>query len=76
MKGNFVFSDRLGFAQEHKRLERAIGRIQSKEVMTPERVNSIRGMQKRVETLALSQEYLKHILSGGALPDPTQQPQQ
>lgn len=75
MKGNFVFSDRLGFADEHKRLERAIGRVQAKEVMTPEKVNAVKRMQDRVSQLALSQEYLKHILSGGQLPDPTQTPQ-
>jgi hypothetical protein len=77
MQGDFVFSDRLGFAQEHKKLASAIGRIQQKGVQTPEKVNSIRRMQDRVQQLALSQEYLKHILSGGRLPDPTQsgQPQ-
>ena len=77
MQGDFVFSDRLGFAQEHKKLASAIGRIQTKGVQTPEKVNSIRRMQDRVQQLALSQEYLKHILSGGRLPDPTQggQPQ-
>lgn len=73
MQGDFVFSDRLGFAQEHKRLASAIGRIQNKGVQTPEKVNSIRRMQDRVQQLALSQEYLKHILSNGRLPDPTQQ---
>lgn len=73
MQGDFVFSDRLGFAQEHKRLASAIGRIQGKGVQTPEKVNSIRRMQDRVQQLALSQEYLKHILSNGRLPDPTQQ---
>lgn len=71
MKGNFVFSDQLGFAKEHKRLASAIGRIQAKEVQTPERVNSIRRMQDREKTLALSQEYMKHIMYG--TPDPTQQ---
>lgn len=73
MKGDFVFSDRLGFADEHKRLAKAIGSIQAKGVMTPEKVNAIHRMQDRESTLALSQEYLKHILSGGQLPDPTQQ---
>lgn len=72
MKGNFVFSDRLGFADEHKRLASAIGKIQKKGVMTPDRVNSVRRMQERENQLALSQEYLKHILSNGAHPDPTQ----
>lgn len=75
MKGNFVFSDRLGFAQEHKRIAKAIGRVQAKGVMTPEKVNAIRRMQDQESSLALSQEYLKHILSGGQLPDPTQQQQ-
>lgn len=72
MKGNFVFSDRLGFADEHKRIAGAIGKIQSKGVMSPDRVNSIRRLQDREQKLALSQEYLKHILSDGAHPDPTQ----
>lgn len=75
MKGDFVFSDRLGFADEHKRLARAIGKVQDKGVMTPEKVNAIHRMQGREQTLALSQEFFKHIASGGQLPDPTQQPQ-
>lgn len=73
MKGNFVFSDKLGFAQEHKRLASAIGRVQSKGVMSPDRVNAIRRMQDREKSLALSQEYMKHILYGA--PDPTAQSQ-
>lgn len=72
MKGNFVFSEQLGFAKEHKRLASAIGRVQAKGVMSPDRVNAIRRMQDREKTLALSQEYMKHILTGS--PDPTANP--
>lgn len=62
MQDNFVFSKRLGFAQEHARLQKAIGRIEDKKVMTPERVNSIKRMNERSENLKLSQEYFKHVL--------------
>lgn len=62
MTGNFVFSERLGFAQEHKRLAKAMGVIESKGPMTPERVNSMKRLKEREQKLALSQEYLKHTM--------------
>lgn len=63
MQGNFVFSDRLGFADEHKRLARAIGTIEEKKVMTPERVDALTRMKDREQKLALSQEYMKHTMA-------------
>lgn len=63
MQDNFVFSERLGFAQEHKRLASAIGKIEDKKVMTPERVTSVKRMNDRIQKLALSQEYLKHTMA-------------
>lgn len=63
MQDNFVFSDRLGFADEHKRLAKAIGLIEDKKVMTPERVNALSRMKDREQKLMLSQEYLKHTLA-------------
>lgn len=62
MAGNFVFSERLGFAQEHKRIARAIGKIEDKGAMTPERVNSVKRLREREQSLALSQEYLKQTM--------------
>jgi len=62
MKGDFVFSERLGFAQEHKRIAKSIGLIEDKGPMTPERRNSIGRLKEREQKLALSQEYLKHTM--------------
>jgi len=63
MQGNFVFSERLGFAQEHKRIARAIGKIEDKGPMTPERRNAVERLKGREQKLALSQEYLKHTMA-------------
>lgn len=63
MKDDFVFSERLGFADEHKRLARAIGKVEDKKVMTPERVNALNRMKEREQKLMLSQEYLKHTMA-------------
>jgi len=62
MQGNFVFSERLGFAREHKRIAKSIGAIEEKGPMTPERVNSVKRLKDREQKLALSQEYLKHTM--------------
>lgn len=63
MAGNFVFSERLGFAQEHKRIAKAMGAIEGKGSMTPERVNSMKRLKDKEQKLALSQEYLKHTMA-------------
>lgn len=61
---DFVFSDKLGFADEHKKIARAIGKIESKGVLTPERNNAIKRLEERQETLKLSQEYFKQTMLG------------
>lgn len=63
MQDNFVFSKRLGFAQEHKRIANAIGAIEGKKVMSPERVNSLKRLKDKEQKLMLSQEYLKHTMA-------------
>lgn len=74
MQNNFVFSKRLGFAQEHARLQRAIGKIEDKKVMTPERKNSIDRMNERSDKLQLAQEYFKHTLQHFGHPLEEEQP--
>lgn len=61
---DFVFSDKLGFADDHKKIARAIGKIESKGVLTPERNNAIKRLEERQENLKLSQEYFKQIMLG------------
>lgn len=63
LQNNFVFSERLGFAQEHKRLSKAIGKIEDKGAQTPEKVNAISRMKDRQQKLMLAQEYAKHVMS-------------
>lgn len=58
----FVFSEELGFAAAHKRLAKAIGKIESKGPMTPERVNAVTRLKEKEEDLKLTQEYLKQQL--------------
>lgn len=64
----FVFSKRLGFAQEDKKLEKAIGTIESKGPQTVDRRNSIQRMQERREQLKQSQEMYKHVMEHFGLP--------
>lgn len=59
-KGNFVFSKNLGFAQQHLPIAKAIGIIEKKP-QTPERVNSLRRLRDREQSLAQQQEQLKQI---------------
>lgn len=61
VQGDFVFSKELGFADEHKKIAKAIGKIESKGVMSPERVNAITRLKEREESLKLSQEYFKEM---------------
>lgn len=59
--GNFVFSKKLGFAQLHKPLAKAIGKIEKKPV-SQGRINSMRLLNKRVSDLAETQETVKHLM--------------
>jgi hypothetical protein len=61
MHNDFVYSDRLGFAQEHKKVAKAIGKIEDK-VATPDRVNALQRLEERQENLKLSQEYFKQMM--------------
>lgn len=56
--GQFVFSDKLGFADIHKKIAKAKGKIEKKPP-TFERVNSMNRLNAREQQLALTQEYLK-----------------
>lgn len=58
IQNNYVFSDRLGFAKIHKKLARAIGKIEDKPA-TPERINSLRRMNQQVEDLKAQQEQVR-----------------
>lgn len=60
---DFVFSDRLGFADAHRTIAKAIGKIEKKGVMTPERVNAMERLETRQENLKQTQEYFKKMLS-------------
>lgn len=60
-KDNYVFSKELGFADLHKPIMKAKGKIEKKP-FTPERANSIKLLNARENKLMLSQEYLKHQL--------------
>jgi hypothetical protein len=55
---DFVFSEALGFAKEHRTIAKAIGKIENKP-SSPERVNALNRLEERQEELKLSQEYFK-----------------
>lgn len=57
--GDYVFSDKLGFARIHKPLARSIGKVEKKP-MSPERINSLRRLNSRVDNLKQSQEIVKN----------------
>lgn len=59
--GDYVFSKELGFAQAHKPIAKAIGRIEVK-ALSPERINALKLLKQKEQNLKLSQEYTKHIL--------------
>lgn len=58
LQGNYVFSDRLGFAKIHRKLATAIGKVEQKPA-TPERINSLRRMNQQVEELKNQQEQIR-----------------
>lgn len=60
-KGDYVFSDKLGFAAIHKPIMVAKGKIESKPY-TQERANSIKLLNEREDRLKATQEYLKQQL--------------
>jgi hypothetical protein len=58
----YVFSERLGFAQAHKKIATAIGKIEAKP-LTAERVLSLQKLREREAVLAQGQELLKKALN-------------
>lgn len=58
MKDDYVYSSQLGFAQAHKPLMKAKGIIEQK-AATPERINALRLIEEKENTLAMAQEYFK-----------------
>jgi len=56
--GNYVYSDKLGFADIHRKIARAKGKIEKKPA-TQERVNSMNRLEAREKMLAEMQEYVK-----------------
>lgn len=61
--GDKVFSAELGFAQLHKPIAKAIGKIESK-AYTAERINALQRLKEREETLYAQQEQLKASFYG------------
>ena len=62
ISNGYVFSDRLGFAQEHKKLATAQGKIEDKPA-TRERLNTLKLLQDKEAKLAATQEYLRKTLN-------------
>jgi hypothetical protein len=58
IQDDYVFSDRLGFAQQHKKLATAIGKTEKKPA-TPDRINSLKRMYKAVDNLKNQQEAIR-----------------
>ncbi len=62
ISNGFVFSDRLGFAEAHKKLAKMVGKIEAKP-LTAERINSLRRLQEQEQLLMQGQELLKKALN-------------
>lgn len=62
LKGSYVFSKRLGFADKHRPIMLAKGKIEKKP-FTRERATSIKLLDEQEHKLILAQEYLKHQLN-------------
>lgn len=59
VKGDYVFSSKLGFASAHKPIARAKGRIEGKPA-TRERINTLRRLSDRENSMVLAQEFIKN----------------
>lgn len=59
--GDYVFSKKLGFADIHKPIAKAKGKIEAKPA-TAERVNSLRRLKDEEQSMMLAQEYFKSKL--------------
>lgn len=60
IKDDYVFSKQLGFAQLHKPLMKAKGKIETKPA-TAERLNALKLIDGKEQTLMLAQEYFKKL---------------
>lgn len=58
IQDDYVFSKRLGFADRHKKLAKAIGKIEQKPA-TPDRVNALKSMNQQVQSLQQLQEQIR-----------------
>lgn len=81
MKGNFVYSKELGFADEHKKLAKMLALIEAKP-QTQERLNALKRLGQREDELGQAQEAYKRVIGqgqsdqqvmadGGEIEDPT-----
>lgn len=61
ISGNYVFSEELGFAKQHKPIAKAIGKLEKKQESTI-RKNTLHALQEREQGLALQQETVKQLL--------------
>jgi hypothetical protein len=58
IQNDYVFSKRLGFADVHKKLAKAIGKIEQKPT-TPDRVNALNSLNNRIQSLQQLQEQIR-----------------
>lgn len=58
IQDDYVFSKRLGFADRHKKLARAVGKIEQKPA-TPDRVNALKALNEQIEQLQQKQEQVR-----------------
>jgi hypothetical protein len=58
IQDDYVFSDRLGFAKIHKKLAKAVGKIEQKP-STPDRLNALKNMNGRIGELKQLQEMIR-----------------
>lgn len=56
---DYIFSDRLGFADVHRKIAKSKGKIEAKGAMTPERVSSLRRLDEQEQVLKQVQELTK-----------------
>lgn len=64
IKGDYVFSERLGFAQQHKPIAKAIGQLEQK-APTLATTNSLRRLRAKEDALMLLQERTRQSLQNG-----------
>lgn len=62
ISNGYVFSDKLGFAKEHKKLATAMGKVEQKPA-TRERLNTLKLLKEKENKLQLTQEYLRKTLN-------------